>query len=543
MARRFGITIVAVLLSLAACSAREVSDFVWTDPQGGKLGFSRPGSAEGSEGRVESGAPAARFLLSHRFAVKGEGGLALDLALPEAAKLSLVILGGDGKPALDYELGAPDQSMSLVFPLGELQTVRGVEIGIRPFEGGKATVATIKGIAFVPAFHGFSKGSRGTTLSPGFSLLRSGGRLVARIDKPFAGLIAGKGQVPALRLGWRPDSAKGTIELIVPGLRQHSVAIRPGSDGILLPMGWFAAGAATPSVEFVAPPGLDIVECDARAFAGAEAAALDLGVVLNLPRPSPAVPFEVYHWDALPKVLVFDFADYAAQDAALKRLAFFVEKAGYRGRLAPDAEIAPLHGWNAHDYRASDLAAFFAKAKETSFQLGQSEIAVRDILLAAGIIKASERGYDAGEGAMISISRESPSWLRATFMAHEASHAIYFTDPDFNAFIRKEWAGVDKDERWFWKLYFGWMNYDTADEDLMATEFMAYLYQQPVSHVEEYFTKILPPRVLENHPELKPRIDAWMERYSGTFVAHAQAIEDWLKERYGFVAARPWSLY
>lgn len=543
MARRFGVAIVAVLISLAACSAREVTDFAWSDPQGTKLGFSRPGSSEGAEGRLESGVRAARFLLSRSFTIKGEGGLALDLALPEPVKLTLVLLGGDGKPTLDYELGAPDRSMRLVFPLGELQKLRGVEIEIQPFEGEKSVTATIRGIAFVPAFHGFSKGPSGTTLSPGFSLLRSGDKLMARLDKPFAGVIAGKGQVSALRLGWRPDSAKGTIELIVPGMRQHSIAIRPGSDGILLPQDWFGHGAATPSVEFLAPPGLDLVECDARAFAGDEAEALDLGVVLNLPRPDPAVPFEVYRWDALPKVLVFDFADYAAQDAALKRLAFFVEKAGFRGRLAPDAEIAPLHGWNAHDYRASDLAAFFAKAKETSFQLGQSELAIRDILLATGIIRASGQGYAAGEGAMISISRESPSWLRATFMAHEASHAIYFTDPDFNAFVRKEWAGIDKDERWFWKLYFGWMNYDTADQDLMATEFMAYLYQQPVSRVEEYFTKILPPRVLENHPDLKPRIDAWMERYSGTFVAHAQAIEDWLKERYGFVAARPWSLY
>ncbi|HUX36259.1 MAG TPA: hypothetical protein VMV44_00030, partial [Rectinemataceae bacterium] len=91
--------------------------------------------------------------------------------------------------------------------------------------------------------------------------------------------------------------------------------------------------------------------------------------------------------------------------------------------------------------------------------------------------------------------------------------------------------------------YFGWMNYDTKDEDLMATEFMAYLLQQPLSRVEEYFTKTLPPRVTEKHPELKPRIDEWMARYSPSFVLHATSLEAWVHERYGFVAARPWSLY
>ncbi|MDA8411499.1 MAG: hypothetical protein M0001_14070 [Treponema sp.] len=541
------------LLALAACSAREVSSFTWIDPRGAQLGFSRPGSVEGEEGLIEGGAPSAQFRLSHPFAAAEAGALSLELALTAPARVSLGFLDADGAKRTDYELFAPDPSMTLVFPLEGHASIDGIELGIQPLasgneggtkaEGAPKPIATLKGLAFVAAFHGLAKGPGMTTLSPGFSLLRSEGRLVARIERPFADVVPLGEGLPALRLGWRPGSAKGTIELVVPGLKAHHVAIRPGADGILIPEGWFGPAKDPAYVEFVAPAGLDIVECATRAYPREAMDTLDLGVVLNLPPPSPAVPFEVYRWDALPKVLVFDFADYAAQDAALKRLAFFVEKAGYRGRLAPDKEIAALHGWNAHDYRASDLAAFFEKARRTSFQLGESELTIRGLLLSAGIIRATDSGYVAGEGAMISISRESPSWLRATFMAHEASHAIYFTDPDFNAFVRKEWAAIGKDERWFWKLYFGWMNYDTADEDLMATEFMAYLYQQPVSHVDQYFTKILPSRLLENHPDLKPRIDAWMARFGPTFKVHAEAIEAWLKERYGFVAARPWSLY
>mgnify|MGYP000928978100 CR=1 FL=1 len=76
--------------------------------------------------------------------------------------------------------------------------------------------------------------------------------------------------------------------------------------------------------------------------------------------PGQGEEYRWYRWDLLPSVILFDFRNYDIQDAYLKRLAFFVEKRGFVGRLAPNQEIAPLHGWNAHDYKAEDLARFFA---------------------------------------------------------------------------------------------------------------------------------------------------------------------------------------
>ncbi|MDR0721053.1 MAG: hypothetical protein LBF78_15590, partial [Treponema sp.] len=90
----------------------------------------------------------------------------------------------------------------------------------------------------------------------------------------------------------------------------------------------------------------------------------DPGLVLDYPRTAwRDSRYEVFRWESFPSVLVFDFADYAVQDRFLKRLAFYVEKAEFRGRLAEDREIASLHGWNAHDYRSQDLAAFFEAAR------------------------------------------------------------------------------------------------------------------------------------------------------------------------------------
>ena len=54
--------------------------------------------------------------------------------------------------------------------------------------------------------------------------------------------------------------------------------------------------------------------------------------------------YELFRWSDFPHVLIFDFLNYDVQNRFLKRLAFFVEKAGFRGRLAQDHEIANLHG-------------------------------------------------------------------------------------------------------------------------------------------------------------------------------------------------------
>jgi len=135
--------------------------------------------------------------------------------------------------------------------------------------------------------------------------------------------------------------------------------------------------------------------------------------------------YEVFRWDRFPSLLIFDFADYAAQDKMFKRLAFFVEKAGFRGRLASDSEIKELHAWNAHDYRAQDLAAFFDAAKKSNFPLSAEEKQLEKILLGEKIIRESSGGVTAGYGGIISISRESADYLRYRFITHEGFHGIF----------------------------------------------------------------------------------------------------------------------
>ena len=55
---------------------------------------------------------------------------------------------------------------------------------------------------------------------------------------------------------------------------------------------------------------------------------------------------------------------------------------GSWGRLVGNEEFAGLHGFNAHDYRAEDLARFFQSAREQLFTLNPEEELLEQILAA-----------------------------------------------------------------------------------------------------------------------------------------------------------------
>jgi hypothetical protein len=252
--------------------------------------------------------------------------------------------------------------------------------------------------------------------------------------------------------------------------------------------------------------------------------------------------YEVFRWDGFPSLLIFDTADYTVQDRMFKRLAFFVEKAGFRGRLAPDDEIAEQHGWNAHDYRAEDLARFFQAARKQNFPLLAEERELERILLDAGIIKESGTGIQGGEGGLISISRESEYYLRFLFMAHEGFHGLFFIDEEFRAFSRQRWKQFPAEARRFIISFFRFQHYDTADEYLLINEFMAHVLQQPVSQAARYFGQNLPSRLEDSWrkadlPAKDQASDSWPS-LARTFTREAEAFSAYVGSRWGLAAGR-----
>ena len=256
--------------------------------------------------------------------------------------------------------------------------------------------------------------------------------------------------------------------------------------------------------------------------------------------------WEIFRWDRFPSLLIVDTADYFVQDRLLKRLAFFVEKAGFRGRLASDAEIAALHGWNAHDYRAADLARFFDTARKTNFPLLDEERRLERILLDEGIIRTDGNNIAAGSGGIISVSRESADYLRGLFMVHEGFHGLFFIDEDFRNFSRGRWERLNSRAKRFIVSYFGFQQYDINDEYLLVNEFMGHLLQQPVSQAARYFGQTLPAR-LENSwrsaslPQKDEALGSWPQLASA-FTSEAEIFSAYVNRRWGLAAGRVWNL-
>jgi hypothetical protein len=332
-----------------------------------------------------------------------------------------------------------------------------------------------------------------------------------------------------------------TETILEAGALRFDIFPFPDSDSLNIP-----AGIISPDVKQLVLPG-DRIASFRLGYAGIppfpEPLAADPGIALAWPQERwRDSRYEVFRWERFPSLLIFDFADYAVQDCMLKRLAFFVEKAGFRGRLATDSEIASLHGWNAHDYRAEDLARFFQAAREVNFPLLAEERELEQILLNSNVIRNSGGILQAGEGGMISITRESPDYLRVRFLAHEGFHGLFFIDEDFRDFSRNRFQRLPMDAKRFITSYFGYQQYDTADEYLLINEFMAYILQQPVIQAAFYFGQSLPSQLegswrRAHLPEKPPASNSWPSLVSA-FTHEAEAFSAYVGNRWGFAAGR-----
>lgn len=217
--------------------------------------------------------------------------------------------------------------------------------------------------------------------------------------------------------------------------------------------------------------------------------------------------FEVYKWDKIPTVLVFDTIDYAYQDLMFKRLAFFVEKKGYIGEIYDPREIKYERGWNGHDYRAYDLAIFFSKAASERVELTDGEEILLDILIKNSIIKYSYGGFIPISGAIISCSRSSGYNHRKTILKHEALHGIYFTDSNFRELSESVWNKQSSDAKKVWILYMDYLNYNTEDTYLVINEFMAYLLQVTREESYIYFKNTVFYRLYYDYPSERDSIN------------------------------------
>ena len=230
-------------------------------------------------------------------------------------------------------------------------------------------------------------------------------------------------------------------------------------------------------------------------------------VIVPLPAPRPAPEFafvtagevaiaadvpehlRLFRFAPDPRVIVLDFASLTEQGQMLNRVAALVEKAKLpRERVLSDAELAaaiaaggdtPETFYYGHDYRAADLARFFALADRDQVALNAQETRLRRLITTLGWTA------EGAVGALISIPRAGAdatisAAARATILHHELAHAAYFTDAAYAAYTRQFWRdGLDARDRDDFRHFLGEAGYDTGIEDLMMNEMQAYLMHTP----------------------------------------------------------------
>lgn len=533
--------IIGLCASVASCQKSEVKSFAWYDAQGSRLRFT--GSYQGgSEAGFSAKGEKKRFSLESPTPIPDGYALRLRFSsLGEGTQFQVSYGDGRGKGSSLLCAIPSAGSFAFLIPAPASRTLTWIEIkavalqeAAAPQTGdSKATVypLTLQEIRSVPEMRGFSIDGDTTEISPQFSQSpRSGGREY-RIEEPFAGLS--QTAYGAAQLDIALSGAASNVELLWGGqniLYQH----RGGAATFSVPCALLEKNPS--SLVLVAPASLRVE----RFSVGLERKAGELDridpglLVQSAPMDAASgAPLYIARWDMRPDTLLFLFKDYATQDKYLKRLAFFVEKIGYVGRLAPDSEIADLHGWNAHDYRPEDLARFFETAQEQRFPLSGEELSLRDMLVASGIIIARGNNFSPGKGAIVSISQESATYLQYRFLSHELSHALFFTDSRYRDLVLSLYQRLTEDQKWFIVRYFRWMRYNVDSSYLMANEMQAYLVQQSLNDIQKYFVETLGANLAKAHPELTERIDTYMRQELPALIENARQLGAYLRASYG----------
>lgn len=515
----------AALLALGCSSAATDARFEAAD---GRRSALRVSSFDGS--RHARLAPAegiaATGMLHPRAAVTVGAGQVLYLQYRTTlAQATVSVVDGDGGEIGRYRLtaggGAPVHHQ-LPLPAGSLRgfrlwtgepvgTLDLTAAGIAPARTG---VALIDGVLHVGV---------DAHLPPG-TAADAGGLpdLAVRLPAPHA--APQPGRMLMVRSTFTPPATSGTGELLLSvsdgadAERRATVAVALTAGERSIHLHEAVLGFVPVEVQSLGHAGGTVRYLQVgRTAAGAAPLPADLETILAYPQSAwRGAAWEVFRWNALPKVLIFDTASYAIQEELFRRLAYYVEKAGFRGTVWSDRELAGRYGYNAHDYAAADLARFFTEAGRTGAPLNDRELWLRDFLTAERVIRAAGQGDPAGwqvgerVGAVLSISRESPPAQRELLLRHEAAHGVYFVNAGYRDEIAALWQEIGEPARHAWRSYLAALGYDTAWEDLMRNEFQAYLAHNGARTLGYYFGELAPARIRRRLPA-EQEASAWFE--------------------------------
>lgn len=202
-----------------------------------------------------------------------------------------------------------------------------------------------------------------------------------------------------------------------------------------------------------------------------------------------------------PTITVIDFPSLVTQGRMFNRLVTLIERMGaQQGHVLDNAEMANYirsagkteatlaYG---NDFLVSEMVVFFNLAELGNITLNPEEIALRQFLLDQRLMAVRTGFYQAlvPAAVVLSLPQEKtaapgqPSvtaLARQTILAHEISHAVYYTDPSYVRFCHQFWNSVmSEKERAAFRKFLARGGYNPENEELMINESQAYLMHTP----------------------------------------------------------------
>jgi len=215
----------------------------------------------------------------------------------------------------------------------------------------------------------------------------------------------------------------------------------------------------------------------------------------KIPKSSENVNEDGYAIHELPahadgSILVMDFTS-AENMNMLNRIALFTERAGTRGEVLNKSRLIDKQNfmYAGHNYSGQMLVDFFNEATEGNINLSGEERRLVRRLAMSGKISEKDGKYTLLQNfALISFARNASDYMwgvrdhgyvdshiaRTAFL-HELSHAEYFTNPEYRNMVRKSFENLSPGEQEIVKAFLEIHGYDITDEDVLLTEYAAYL--------------------------------------------------------------------
>jgi hypothetical protein len=202
------------------------------------------------------------------------------------------------------------------------------------------------------------------------------------------------------------------------------------------------------------------------------------------------------------RVFIFDFPSLAQQAATFNRLsAFIVRQRAPHDRVLTEDEFprylealgkTPETLSYGNNFTLGNLLVFFNIADDKGVPLNLSERALLSFLTRERLILRRTGFYqprEAEPAVLLSIPGIGPapasavavtSQIRASILRHELSHAEYYVNGRYADFCQWFWReGMKEEQRNAFREFFAKSTYDTSIEDVVISEWQAYLIHTP----------------------------------------------------------------